>query len=168
MCSCILYNNQSTAKRLLVYYIRFSKSVWWFFFKLMHVFDKKSIYNQKILGISYQVVIVSVFLSKKKNIIFYSIEYFVVYIDVVNLKLKLEIITQQLLTITLTMHLINVISIKALGLSFIGAWSWHELHFFFICSILFVFNAWPKVESQSDKLKFYTATIMTMSFWFNV
>lgn len=89
----------------------------------VHVFDKKSIYNQKILGISYQVVIVSVFLSKKKNIIFYSIEYFVVYIDVVNLKLKLEIITQQLLTITLTMHLINVISIKALGLSFIGAWS---------------------------------------------
>lgn len=59
---------------------------------------------------------------EKKNIIFYSIEYFVVYIDV-NLKLKLEIITQQLLTITLTMHLINVISIKALGLSFIGAWS---------------------------------------------
>lgn len=76
----------------------------------MHVFDKKSIYNQKILGISCQVV--SVFLSKKKNIIFYSIEYFVVYIDVVNLKLKQEIITQQLLTITLTMHLINVISIK--------------------------------------------------------
>lgn len=110
MCSCILYNNQSTAKRLLVYYIRFSKSVWWFFFKLMHVFDKKSIYNQKILGISCQVV--SVFLSKKKNIIFYSIEYFVVYIDVVNLKLKQEIITQQLLRITLTMHLINVISIK--------------------------------------------------------
>lgn len=89
----------------------------------VHVFDKESIYNQKILGISYQVVIVSVFLSKKKNIIFYSIEYFVVYIDVVNLKLKLEIITQQLLTITLTMHLINVISIKTLGLSFIGAWS---------------------------------------------
>lgn len=59
---------------------------------------------------------------EKKNIIFYSIEYFVVYIDV-NLKLKLEIIIQQLLTITLTMHLINVISIKALGLSFIGAWS---------------------------------------------
>lgn len=64
----------------------------------------------------------SVYFYRKKNIIFYSIEYFVVYIDV-NLKLKLEIITQQLLTITLTMHLINVISIKALGLSFIGAWS---------------------------------------------
>lgn len=60
---------------------------------------------------------------EKKNIIFYSIEYFVVYIDVVNLKLKQEIITQQLLRITLTMHLINVISIKALGLSFIGAWA---------------------------------------------
>lgn len=65
----------------------------------------------------------SVYFYRKKNIIFYSIEYFVVYIDVVNLKLKQEIITQQLLRITLTMHLINVISIKALGLSFIGAWS---------------------------------------------
>lgn len=54
----------------------------------------------------------SVYFYRKKNIIFYSIEYFVVYIDVVNLKLKQEIITQQLLTITLTMHLINVISIK--------------------------------------------------------
>lgn len=37
----------------------------------------------------YQFVKVSVF--KKKKIIFDSIEYFVVYIDVVNLKLKQEI-----------------------------------------------------------------------------
>lgn len=59
------------------------------FIKFMHVFDKESIYRQKILGISYQVVKVSVF--KKKKIIFDSIEYFVVYIDVVNLKLKQEI-----------------------------------------------------------------------------
>lgn len=73
------------------------------------IFDKKSIYSQKILGILYQIVKVSVF---KKNVLG-SNEYFVVYIDIINLKLKQEIIIQQLLTKTLL--LINaIISFKAL------------------------------------------------------
>lgn len=85
------------------------KSVY-FFFKFKFIFDKKSIYSEKILGILYQIVKVSVF---KKNNVLGSNEYFVVYIDIINLKLKQEIIIQQLLTITLL--LINaIISIKAL------------------------------------------------------
>lgn len=148
MCSCILYDNQSTAKWFLVYYIRLSKLL--YFFSLKFIFDKKSIYSQKILGILYQIVKVSVF---KKNNVLGSNEYFVVYIDIINLKLKQEIIIQQLLTITLL--LINaIISIKALWLSLEG--HGHDVSynfFFFIWSILCVFNAWPKFEWQSDKLK---------------
>lgn len=90
----------------------------------------------------------------KKNVLG-SNEYFVVYIDIINLKLKQEIIIQQLLTITLL--LINaIISIKALWLSLEG--HGHDVSynfFFFIWSILCVFNAWPKFEWQSDKLKFH-------------
>lgn len=108
MCSCILYDNQYTAKQFLVYYIRLSKLL--YFFSLKFIFDKKSIYSEKILGILYQIVKVSVF---KKNNVLGSNEYFVVYIDIINLKLKQEIIIQQLLTITLL--LINaIISFKAL------------------------------------------------------
>lgn len=84
-----------------------------------------------------------------------SNEYFVVYIDIINLKLKQEKIIQQLLTITLL--LINaIISFKALWLSLEG--HGHDVSynfFFFIWSILCVFNAWPKFEWQSDKLKFH-------------
>lgn len=126
MCSCILYDNQYTAKQFLVYYIRLLKLL--YFFSLKFIFDKKSIYSEKILAILYQIVKVSVF---KKNNVLGSNEYFVVYIDIINLKLKQEIITQQLLTITLL--LINtIISIKALWLSLEG--HGNDVRYNFFCS----------------------------------
>lgn len=67
----------------------------------------------------------------KKNNVLGSNEYFVVYIDIINLKLNQEIITQQLLTITLL--LINtIISIKALWLSLEG--HGNDVRYNFFCS----------------------------------
>lgn len=148
MCSCILYDNQSTAKWFLVYYIRLSKLLYFFNWNL-YLIKNQSTAKRFLV---YYIRLLKSLYFKKKNVLG-SNEYFVVYIDIINLKLKQEIIIQQLLTITLL--LINaIISIKALWLSLEGHGHDVSYNFFlFIWSILCVFNAWPKFEWQSDKLK---------------